>query len=174
MPDYITSVVVQPQKKWDSVRPLCGVQGLGVEKCDTRGLQVPTVIGGLRTLGNTFAEHRGTGVVDIVFARQQRVQVSLYICDYNKAVGSVLGQPLVQTLIVTDLRSTTNCSAFQQVMPATLVDRTEGGLWLSMSIEGSVRIRFAGVSGDEPTLSGVFFDELAKEVAGAPLGEPRT
>jgi hypothetical protein len=159
LPGYITSVAVQPQKNWDSVHTLCGLHGLAVV-CDDRGLQMPTGIAGLRTLGNTFADHRGTGTMEIVFAERRRVRISLYMCDYNLASGSVLGQPLAQALIVTDIRSATNSTAFQQIMPATLVGNAEGGVWLSMSVEDSVRIRFAGVSGDNPTLSGIFFDEI--------------
>ena len=114
--------------------------------------------GGGRTLGNPFAPHRGTAVVDIQFKRQTTSQISIYMCDYNGASGSVLGQQLAQAIQVFDVRSLTNSSAREQVMPIQRVDHIDGGVWLSIKVSGSVRIRFSQIRGDEPTLSGVFFD----------------
>ena len=156
LPDYIAAVTVPAQKGWHGSRPLCGGKPGAV--CDGRGLQQPGGVGAGRVLATPFALHRGTGLLEIEFSSPRSAQVSFYFCDYGGAEASVLGQPLAQALLFTDARSLTNSSAFEQLMPILRVDHAEGGLWISVRIEGSVRVRFAQMSGDQPTLSAVFFD----------------
>lgn len=86
------------------------------------------------------------------------MRLSLYVCDYGGANGSALGQLLLQAVAVTDLRSVTNSSAYQQVLLTQAMGDTEGGVYLTLEISGSVRLRFSGITGDNPSLSALFFD----------------
>jgi len=153
--------------KWNgnvNVSEVCG--GTGVPACDQRGLAVPSESRdderktANRILASPFEPGRYTASIDVKMKTQRTVQLSIYACDYLGAQGSSLHEPLVQVLTVTDIRSTHNSTAFQQVLPAVRMDHFEGGMWLSVEVHGSVRLRLSLVTGDNPVVAGLFFDLL--------------